>query len=110
MSETSAASGATVVDEALDLQVPLEIGLCKACGICIELCPEKVFDRDKLGRTRWSRAPRTAPVSALRAALPGLRARDQAAARKKKAARPPAVEPEQLATVSEPCSHDGEEG
>jgi len=29
--------------------VELELGLCKACGICIELCPEKVFDRDKQG-------------------------------------------------------------
>jgi 2-oxoglutarate ferredoxin oxidoreductase subunit delta len=29
--------------------VQLDLELCKACGICIELCPEKVFDRDKLG-------------------------------------------------------------
>lgn len=28
--------------------VQIDLGLCKACGICIELCPEKVFDRDKL--------------------------------------------------------------
>lgn len=29
--------------------VLLDLELCKACGICIELCPEKVFDRDGLG-------------------------------------------------------------
>ena len=31
------------------LPVQLDLDLCKACGICIELCPDKVFDRDKLG-------------------------------------------------------------
>jgi 2-oxoglutarate ferredoxin oxidoreductase subunit delta len=30
-------------------QVALDLELCKACGICIDLCPEDVFDRDKLG-------------------------------------------------------------
>jgi 2-oxoglutarate ferredoxin oxidoreductase subunit delta len=29
--------------------VRLDPGLCKACGVCVELCPEKVFDRDKRG-------------------------------------------------------------
>src|SRR5512137_1763485 len=29
--------------------VQLDLELCKACGVCIELCPEEVFDRDKLG-------------------------------------------------------------
>jgi 2-oxoglutarate ferredoxin oxidoreductase subunit delta len=36
--------------------VCLDLGLCKACGICIDLCPEKVFDRDKLGYPVLSRA------------------------------------------------------
>ena len=31
------------------LPVQLDLELCKACGICIELCPDKVFDRDKFG-------------------------------------------------------------
>jgi 2-oxoglutarate ferredoxin oxidoreductase subunit delta len=31
-----------------DSPVQIELALCKACGICIELCPDKVFDRDKL--------------------------------------------------------------
>lgn len=29
--------------------VQLDLELCKACGVCIELCPDRVFDRDKLG-------------------------------------------------------------
>jgi 2-oxoglutarate ferredoxin oxidoreductase subunit delta len=29
--------------------VQLDLDLCKACGVCVELCPEKVFDRDRLG-------------------------------------------------------------
>ena len=33
----------------MDGLVQLDLELCKACGVCIELCPEKVFDRDKLG-------------------------------------------------------------
>jgi 2-oxoglutarate ferredoxin oxidoreductase subunit delta len=28
----------------------VDLELCKACGICIELCPEHVFDRDDLGQ------------------------------------------------------------
>jgi 2-oxoglutarate ferredoxin oxidoreductase subunit delta len=31
------------------LQIALDLELCKACGICIDLCPEEVFDRDKVG-------------------------------------------------------------
>jgi 2-oxoglutarate ferredoxin oxidoreductase subunit delta len=30
--------------------VRIDLALCKACGICIELCPDKVFDRDKLAQ------------------------------------------------------------
>jgi len=33
----------------MDGPVQLDLELCKACGVCIELCPDKVFDRDKLG-------------------------------------------------------------
>jgi len=29
--------------------VKLDLSLCKACGICIDLCPEHVFDATELG-------------------------------------------------------------
>jgi 2-oxoglutarate ferredoxin oxidoreductase subunit delta len=29
--------------------VALDLDLCKACGICIALCPARVFDADELG-------------------------------------------------------------
>jgi 2-oxoglutarate ferredoxin oxidoreductase subunit delta len=35
--------------------VQLDLELCKACGVCIELCPEKVFDRDAQGYPVLSR-------------------------------------------------------
>ena len=39
----------------MDGPVQLDLELCKACGVCIELCPEKVFDRDQLGNPVLSR-------------------------------------------------------
>ena len=38
-----------MVDEAPAHLVALDLELCKACGICIDLCPDDVFDRDTLG-------------------------------------------------------------
>ena len=32
-----------------DSPVQLDVSLCKACGICIELCPTHVFDATELG-------------------------------------------------------------
>jgi 2-oxoglutarate ferredoxin oxidoreductase subunit delta len=29
--------------------VQLDLGLCKACGICTALCPENVFDETEMG-------------------------------------------------------------
>jgi 2-oxoglutarate ferredoxin oxidoreductase subunit delta len=39
----------------MDGPVQLDLELCKACGVCIELCPDKVFDRDQLGNPVLSR-------------------------------------------------------
>jgi 2-oxoglutarate ferredoxin oxidoreductase subunit delta len=33
----------------MDGLVQMDLELCKACGVCIELCPDKVFDIDQLG-------------------------------------------------------------
>jgi 2-oxoglutarate ferredoxin oxidoreductase subunit delta len=38
-----------VVEDAAAPQIALDLELCKVCGICIDLCPEDVFGRDKLG-------------------------------------------------------------
>ena len=48
--ETIAAGGA------LAPQIALDLDLCKACGICIELCPEGVYDRDERGYPIVARA------------------------------------------------------
>ncbi len=29
--------------------ITLDLAQCKACGICVTLCPQRVFDRDDLG-------------------------------------------------------------
>ena len=42
-SETVVGRAAPVADES---KVAVDLDLCKACGICINLCPEAVFDAD----------------------------------------------------------------
>ena len=46
----------TAAGEAAVPQVALDLELCKVCGICIDLCPEDVFDRGKLGYPVVARA------------------------------------------------------
>jgi 2-oxoglutarate ferredoxin oxidoreductase subunit delta len=89
--------------------VSVDRELCKACGICIELCPEKVFDADKSAYPVVER-----PADCTQCLLCELHCPDFAIEvkrrAKKRAAEPPAVDPAVLATVSERCSHDGEDG
>jgi len=44
-SEAAAARGAPRRSAA----IAVDLDQCKACGICIELCPKDVFDRDEKG-------------------------------------------------------------
>lgn len=87
--------------------VALELELCKACGICIELCPQKVFDRDKLGYPVIAR-----PADCTQCLICEIHCPDfalEVRRRPKMRAAQPAVDPAGLATVREPCRHDGEE-
>jgi 2-oxoglutarate ferredoxin oxidoreductase subunit delta len=98
--------------------VALDLVLCKACGICIELCPEKVFDKDKQGNPVVAR-----PEECTQCLICELHCPDFAIEVKRRVkkgpAEPaashdapdeaPAVAPERLATVGEPCADCGEE-
>jgi len=100
-----------------DSPVVLEIDLCKACGICIEICPDEVFDRDKLGYPVLAR-----PEECSQCLLCELHCPDfalEVTRRAKKQAKAAAVAPELsrddlLAAASatpspdEVCNHDGE--
>jgi 2-oxoglutarate ferredoxin oxidoreductase subunit delta len=112
--------------------VQLDLELCKACGICIELCPDKVFDRDKQGNPVISR-----PEECSRCLICELHCPDfaiEVRRREKKgkavsategpgadegagAAGAPALTREQLVAATrdaagedDGCAHDGEEG
>ena len=102
--------------------VELDLELCKACGICIALCPTKVFDVDK------QRYPIVArPEECTSCLLCELHCPDFAievkrrvktrAARKPAAAGAPALTHADLfaatsaaADSAMPCDHDAEEG
>ena len=32
----------------------IDLNLCKGCGICIDICPKEVYDRDPLGNPSWN--------------------------------------------------------
>ena len=92
--------------------VQLDLELCKACGICIELCPEKVFDRDKLGNPVLTR-----PEDCSQCLICELHCPDFAieVRRRERKGKAPALTQEDLiaatsgAQVSdEACGHDGE--
>ena len=89
--------------------VEVDLVLCKACGICVALCPEKVFDADKGGIPLVAR-----PADCTQCLICELHCPDFAIEvkrrAKKQAPEVPAVDPAKFATVSEPCIDDGEEG
>jgi 2-oxoglutarate ferredoxin oxidoreductase subunit delta len=37
-------------------RIVIDIDLCKSCGICQQLCPVNVFDKDRKGRPTMARA------------------------------------------------------
>jgi 2-oxoglutarate ferredoxin oxidoreductase subunit delta len=92
--------------------VQLDLELCKACGICIELCPEKVFDRDKLGDPVLARPEDCSQCLLCEIHCPDFAIEVRRRARKVKE---PALTREDLITATsgaqspdEACDHDGE--
>lgn len=98
--------------------VALDLVLCKACSICIELCPEKVFDKDKQGYPVVAR-----PEECTQCLICELHCPDFAIEVKRRVKKgpadpdadavaqdeAPAVAPEHLAAVGEPCADCAEE-
>ena len=37
-------------------RIVVDVDLCKSCGICVQLCPVNVFDKDRKGRPTVARA------------------------------------------------------
>ncbi len=104
--------------------VQLDLALCKACGICIELCPENVFDSDKLGNPVLARPQECSQCLLCELHCPDFAIEVRRRERKGKAPvaggapgeEAPVLTREGLITASsgvaadESCSHDGEEG
>jgi 2-oxoglutarate ferredoxin oxidoreductase subunit delta len=107
----------------------LDLELCKACGICIEVCPDKVFDRDKLGYPVLARPEECSQCLLCELHCPDFAIEVRRRERKSKPAAAgapaqaeaaggmPALTRDDLvaATSGTPaaddeCSHDGEEG
>jgi 2-oxoglutarate ferredoxin oxidoreductase subunit delta len=110
MTETGDGDGKKAGGATLPGPVDLEIELCKACGICIELCPENVFDRDKLGYPVLARLDDCTQCLLCELHCPDFALEVKRRPKKRGSRAIPAVQPEQLETVGEPCGHDGEEG
>jgi 2-oxoglutarate ferredoxin oxidoreductase subunit delta len=111
----------------MDGPVQLDLELCKACGVCIELCPEKVFDRDKLGNPVLARPEDCSQCLLCELHCPDFAIEVRRRVRKGKpaaegapahtdaaAAVPPLTEADLIAASSgapspdEACGHDGE--
>jgi 2-oxoglutarate ferredoxin oxidoreductase subunit delta len=95
--------------------VELELGLCKACGVCIDLCPDKVFDRDKLGYPVLARPDACSQCLLCELHCPDFAIEVRRRERKGKEAVAPTRE-DLIAAASAPaeadegCAHNGEEG
>jgi 2-oxoglutarate ferredoxin oxidoreductase subunit delta len=103
--------------------VQLDLELCKACGICIELCPERVFDRDRLGYPVLARAEACTQCLICELHCPDFAIEVRRRERKGKAGEgagaegAPALTRDQLVAATKPaaeehagCAHNGEEG
>ena len=104
--------------------VQLDLELCKACGICIELCPDKVFDRDKLGYPVLARPEECSqcllcevhcPDFAIEVRRRGRKATGKPAAGGAPAGQAPVLTQDDLIAATsgavspdEACGHDGE--
>jgi 2-oxoglutarate ferredoxin oxidoreductase subunit delta len=94
--------------------VQLDLELCKACGVCIDLCPEKVFDRDGRAFPVLARPEQCSRCLLCELHCPDFAIEVRRRARKGKA---PTVTREHLVAATkyaadehDGCGHDGEEG
>jgi 2-oxoglutarate ferredoxin oxidoreductase subunit delta len=101
--------------------VRLDLELCKACGICIELCPDAVFDRDRLGYPVLARPEECSRCLLCELHCPDFAIEVQRRARKGKPTgtdeSAPALTRDDLVAASQSaaeehagCGHDGEDG
>jgi 2-oxoglutarate ferredoxin oxidoreductase subunit delta len=96
----------------MDGPIQLDLELCKACGICIELCPDKVFDRDKLGNPVLARPEDCSQCLLCEVHCPDFAI--EVRRRERKAKRPALTREDLIAATSgaqspdEACGHDGE--
>ncbi len=97
--------------------VDLVLELCKACGICIELCPDEVFDRDKLGYPVIARPDQCSQCLLCELHCPdfALEVKRRAGKRAKPAAGAPELSRDDFVAATsttprpeEACNHDGE--
>jgi 2-oxoglutarate ferredoxin oxidoreductase subunit delta len=103
-------------------QVVLDLALCKACGICIALCPEKVFDVDRQRYPVVARPEECTSCLLCELHCPDFAIEVKRRARKRPAGKPAAAAAPELthadllaaaaaaADASEACGHDGVEG
>jgi 2-oxoglutarate ferredoxin oxidoreductase subunit delta len=127
MDEAQGGRGTATGDRRTASPVAVDLELCKACGICIGLCPDEVFDRDALGYPVLARPEDCSQCLLCELHCPDFAVevrrrepRKRSAGRAGKApgdADVPAVTREHLVAAAggsddedAACAHDGEEG